>query len=196
MPQKFLSVRQSDFERCRTRSPNAPWIRLHRSLFREREFMNLPTAAKFLYVGLLILSTEHENRIYNDPTWIGQLLDIPPTEIDLKPLYRCGLLQATNVHRVLREREGERDREGDGVAAQAPTPSHKVIPLRGSIFPDGFTFDARAEALAKSWGLNPHKELAAFRDHHTAKGSIFKDWQAAYRNWLRNSVKFSQRGAS
>lgn len=66
---------------------------------------------------------------------------------------------------------------------------------RGSIYPDGFEPDERAQMLAVSTGLNPHKELAAFRDHHTAKGTVFKDWQAAFRNWLRNALKYNQRGA-
>lgn len=69
-------------------------------------------------------------------------------------------------------------------------------PNRGSVIPEDFQFDARAELLAKSYGLNPHKEQAAFRDFHVAKGTIFKDWQAAYRTWLRNAVKFAQKGAS
>lgn len=63
---------------------------------------------------------------------------------------------------------------------------------RGSIFPPEFTFDERANELAQSYGLNPHKELAAFRDHAAAKGRICKDWQAAFRNWLRNTVKFKE----
>jgi hypothetical protein len=66
--------------------------------------------------------------------------------------------------------------------------------IRGSVFPEGFQFDERADALAKSYGLNPHKELAAFRDFHIAKGSVFKDWPAAFRTWLRNAVKFAKKG--
>lgn len=34
-------------------------------------------------------------------------------------------------------------------------------------------------------------ETEHFKDHHAAKGSAFKDWSAAWRNWIRNSVKFS-----
>lgn len=82
------------------------------------------------------------------------------------------------------------------VVHQGCTPPLKVVPLRGSIIPPDFQFDERAELLAKSYGLNPHKEQAAFRDFFTAKGTVYKDWQAAFRNWLRNSVKFAQKGAS
>lgn len=70
-------------------------------------------------------------------------------------------------------------KEGNGVA-------------RAQVLPVDFTFDQRAEELAKGFGLNPHKEFAAFKDHAAAKGRICKDWQAAFRNWLRNSVKFKE----
>jgi hypothetical protein len=31
-----------------------------------------------------------------------------------------------------------------------------------------------------------------FRDHHTAKGSKMSDWDAAFRTWIRNAVKFNK----
>jgi uncharacterized protein YdaU (DUF1376 family) len=39
-------------------------------------------------------------------------------------------------------------------------------------------------------------ETEAFLAHHKAKGSEWADWQAAWRNWMLNAVKFAQeRGA-
>jgi hypothetical protein len=38
--------------------------------------------------------------------------------------------------------------------------------------------------------LSLNAELEAFTDHHTAKGSTFKDWDAAFRSWCRNAVKW------
>lgn len=35
-------------------------------------------------------------------------------------------------------------------------------------------------------------ELGAFGDHHAAKGTTFKDWQAGFRIWLRNAAKYHQ----
>jgi hypothetical protein len=34
------------------------------------------------------------------------------------------------------------------------------------------------------------REASRFRDHHAAKGSTFVDWNAAFRNWLRNAGEF------
>lgn len=77
------------------------------------------------------------------------------------------------------------------VGAQA----HNLPPppvRRASGLPADFSPDATAQQLAQSFGLNLPEQLAAFVDHHTAKGSVFKDWQAALRNWLRNGRRFGQ----
>ena len=49
-------------------------------------------------------------------------------------------------------------------------------------FSEGFTFQDVA------------REKDKFVDYHAAKGSTFVDWQRAFKNWLRNSRQFGQRG--
>lgn len=194
MAQKFLSVRKSDYERCRTKTSHAPWIKLHRELLGDREFIKLTPSTRFLYISLLMLCTENENRVYNDRTWIAQRLYIPCTEVDLTPLYRGGFLETSNLRRLLSEERRGEERIGDRESADAP-PAKVVSISRASGFPEGFQFNERADAMAKGYGLNVHKEFAAFRDHHVAKGSVFKDWDAAFRTWLRNAVKFAAKVA-
>lgn len=61
----------------------------------------------------------------------------------------------------------------------------------------------RATQLPKTWEPNDtHREFATknlisiddevdqFRDHHTARGSTMKNWDAAFSTWLRNEKKF------
>lgn len=44
----------------------------------------------------------------------------------------------------------------------------------------------------KKYGvLDLDRELLAFRDHHMARGSSFKDWDRAFRYWLSNSLKWT-----
>lgn len=40
--------------------------------------------------------------------------------------------------------------------------------------------------------LDLAEQRDAFVDYHTAKGSVYKDWDAAFRNWCRNAVKFAE----
>lgn len=87
---------------------------------------------------------------------------------------------ANNHHRTINEPSLNR------VVAAAPTK-----PSRGTVAPSDFMPDQTAHDIAASTGVNLQAELANFLDHHTARGTVFKDWQAAFRTWLRNAVKFS-----
>ena len=87
---------------------------------------------------------------------------------------------ANNRHRTIKE-----PALNQGVAA-APAKAS-----RGTVGPPDFKPDQTAHNIAASTGVNLQAELANFLDHHTARGTVFKDWQAALRTWLRNAVKFS-----
>ncbi len=95
-----------------------------------------------------------------------------------------------------RDPEGDRDVDVEP-AAKAP-PSKLKVPRALSSRPFPADWIPRSEEIAKGLasGLNVEFEVDAFRDHHTAKGSKFTDWNAAFRNWLRNAVKFSNNGRS
>jgi hypothetical protein len=129
MPQKWLSVRQSDYDRIKTKGQDAPWIRMHRSLYRDPAFARLSTHHRFLYTGLLQLAYETGNRIYNCPTYLGQMLYINHTEIDLKPLYRSGLLTASNVSRALSEEKRREEKRTEETVREQVAPARKVSTL-------------------------------------------------------------------
>jgi len=46
--------------------------------------------------------------------------------------------------------------------------------------------------IATDYGLDPAFELRAFRDHFTATGKPYKDWDAAFRVWLNKSKSFQR----
>lgn len=66
---------------------------------------------------------------------------------------------------------------------------------RATVLPDDFKPNDTAVAMAAELGVSLTAEQAAFADHHTANGSTFKDWQAAFRTWLRNAARFARRDA-
>lgn len=79
------------------------------------------------------------------------------------------------------------------VCADAP----KAKPAaRATTLPADFQPDGTAEQIARDFGLDLFAELTAFSDFHAAKGTTFKDWQAAFRTWLRNANKFGQRATA
>jgi len=50
--------------------------------------------------------------------------------------------------------------------------------------------------LASSLGIDTERELGKFCDYHDAKGNKFADWDAAFRNWLRNASDYRARDAA
>lgn len=60
--------------------------------------------------------------------------------------------------------------------------------------PEGFAFTPEMRLWAEGLGVDVDRETENFRDYHTARGSVFLDWGAAWRTWMRNAVKFSRGG--
>lgn len=56
--------------------------------------------------------------------------------------------------------------------------------------PDGWQPRDHERNKAGEMGLNCDREAERFRDHHTARGSVFADWDAAFRTWLGNALRF------
>jgi len=62
--------------------------------------------------------------------------------------------------------------------------------------PKPFSAGTCAEQTVQRWEPGRlERELAKFRDHHTAAGTRWENWQAAWSKWVNNSDDF-QRGRS
>lgn len=96
------------------------------------------------------------------------------------------------------------DRNPDGLRTDAsrarphPDPTRPVVPKgttggapkRATQRPPEWSPNDKHEDIANEVGVDLAGELSQFCDHHDAKGSTFKDWDAAFRTWLRNAAKF------
>ena len=65
---------------------------------------------------------------------------------------------------------------------------------KATSIPDRFALsDSLREAMmGRHPSLDLDEQVDAFVDFHTAKGSVFKSWDAAFRTWCRNAVKFAE----
>lgn len=80
------------------------------------------------------------------------------------------------------------------VGPPVPVPVLLSVPKRGirgntraSEFPKDWILTDEQHQQAVLLGLNAPQEFAKFRDYHTARGTRFKDWSAAWRNWTRKA---------
>jgi hypothetical protein len=180
MAQRFLSIKNWEKYQANHKQ-NFPWIKLHRALLGDRNFLRLPVTCRYLYIGLLLLASESNNKVYNDATWLGQRLYIDPTLIDLRPLYREGFLNTSNLSRtLLEERRGEEiEKRGDEIAA-APL----KVWVEFDTFWNQYPKKQGKDAARKAWGkLNPD---------HTLNTIILTrlEQQKASEQWQRENGKY------
>jgi hypothetical protein len=66
---------------------------------------------------------------------------------------------------------------------------------RGTPMPEDFVLNnSRSDfAYQKGLGMVMGEEWEAFVDYHKMHGSTFCDWDAAWRTWIRNAIKFRGR---
>jgi hypothetical protein len=195
-------LRVKNYDKYQThRTKNPPWIKLYKSLLTDMDFLRLDIDSRYIYVGLLILAAETGNRVVNDPAYLCHRLAIERTRLNLTPLFRSGLLCASertvrrmNCHSET-ERETETEREGEAQAA--PHTLTQVLikqPRRKpeTEWPEGFMFNDKHKSIADGLGLNVNTEFIKFKDKALGKGWMYKDWDAGFRTWLNNAYEFKQ----
>lgn len=116
----------------------------------------------------------------------------PDTDITLRHddsvTVRDGVTENHARHALEESRGDKRRVEESMLGARNARPKPK--PNRAVVLPAGWQPTDRERGIAQETGVNCDREAEAFRDHHSAKGSRFVDWDAAFRTWLRNATKF------
>ena len=188
MPQKFLSIKNLKKYQTNTKE-NPPWFKIHRIMFGDSEFIKLTPSQRFLYIGLIHLAVESGNRIYNDSTFIGQRLYMKCTEIDLRPLYRSGLLYTSNLSRTLSETEESRDRVEEEESVAPLTPTIQLVPKGKRAIQDTDGITEKHRAFAATLKIDPGPEWGKFKNYCLANDRRYANFEAAFRNWLARAAE-------
>jgi hypothetical protein len=82
-------------------------------------------------------------------------------------------------------------------ALSSETSSPRGPRKRATQAPDSLLVTAEMRQWAHEQGIRVDldRETAAFLDFHRSKGTAFKDWVAAWRTWMRNTLKFGRQPA-
>jgi len=79
-----------------------------------------------------------------------------------------------------------------GAAKPAAHPKRRSLPMS-----EDFALTADMEQFAKDRHVRePRREFEHFLEHHRARGSLFRDWAAAWRTWVMNCQKFNPNGVA
>lgn len=82
---------------------------------------------------------------------------------------------------------------GSSSSSVGKNSSSRAAQKRGTKAPDHLLITPDMREWAKKTGVTVDldAETEQFLDRHRSKGSVFKDWTAAWRTWMRNSIKFA-----
>ena len=72
------------------------------------------------------------------------------------------------------------------------TKKNIVKDSRATALPEDFYPDETGVEYAADRGVDLKTQLEQFKNFHTAKGSTYKNWQAAWRTWVGNAVSFGK----
>lgn len=84
----------------------------------------------------------------------------------------------------------ETDKENPLVVPPAGGKPKRERKRAGTTLPADWAPTEQHQTLASGLGLNFDIEVEKFRDHHSAKATVFSDWDAGFRNWLRKAREF------
>lgn len=176
---EFLAVKNFErFQHYKDRKPT--WIKLYNDLLDDYDFCALPDSSKWLAIGLWLLASRSDNRIRNDPVWIGRMIHATEA-VDVRPLIDAGFLSVlADATDVLagpyqsaipeQEEESEKERETD--------PSTTIIPLRAT---DDLPIDERINLVirAANRGMKENPAIGAaanpILENHGSRQNVY-DW--------------------
>lgn len=125
-----------------------------------------------------------------------------PTE-DIK-IHRASTVQAPQLHRSCTPTSTStstststcdlRHTASGEIAPQSQPAAKRRRPNQKTGCPDLFEPSDHMKEWASSVGpnLDLKEETEKFLDFHRSRGNSFSDWDASWRNWIRNAVKFAR----
>ena len=179
----------ANFQHYKDRCP--PWIKLHRDLLINREFMCLPLASKAIAPLLWLLACESKDGVFDasiDELQFRLHLSNKDIQDGLKPLIDKGFfiiasgVLADSLQDAIPERETEAEKETERET--------KKYSNRGSRLPVDFVLPEDWIGFCQQYrpDLIPQRVFEEFKDYWTAlpagKGTK-SDWTATWRNWVR-----------
>ena len=180
------------FQHYKDRSP--PWIKFHRDILTNRDFMCLPLASKALAPLLWLLASEHKDTVFDasfEELKFRLFISLDEYNQAIKPLIEKGFFVVVDgmLAKCLQDASAERETERETEEEKETKKREKV--QRGTRLPADWqpTETEIAYCKTKRPDLNWQNVAENFRDYWIAQpaGKATKtDWVATWRRWVRN----------
>jgi hypothetical protein len=186
---KLIPKNWAVFQHYKDRNP--PWIKLHRETLNDRTFMTLPIASKALAPLMWLLASESKNGVFDgsvDDLMFRLHITKKEYEDGVKPLIEKGFFEIASGVLADCQQDARPETETE---TKRETETEAKKSTRGSRLSADFVLPKEWADWAKQ--ERPDLDLRSvgeqFKDYWSAKagsGSTKLDWQATWRNWVRN----------
>ena len=172
---------------------NPPWVRLYYSILDDPEFIALSEVDRSRYLALTLVASRCANRVKNDAEYLKKMLRID-SKPDLTNLFNSGFLLASRKRSATSKRKQnqtteESISEESSTEVQSSTDKTRKRSV-ASECPTDFELTDQRRVYANSKGIDDvDGTWEHFRSHHEAKGSKFKNWDAAWRTWCLSPLQ-------
>ena len=199
---EYLSIRNFEkYQHYKDRKP--PWIKLYWSLISDPNFYELSDASKWVLIASMLLASQHDNKIPFKKNWIihetrckskvnwqevldsGFIICYQDDSNMLADCKRCSIV------------ETETETETDIASKDASNNASKLLAndrqnkRRSKRVPESFKLspELRAWTLEFAPGIDMEFQYGKFMDCEFK--TPHSDWEATWRNWVRNYVERS-----
>lgn len=173
-----------------------PWIKVHREVLRNPDWVALTDAQRGQLVSLWILAADKDGEIPNCGRVLMKLCYMDQ-EPDLELFERLGFIERdANVAPTWRqdaapEAEAETEVEAEAEAEEDGGASRPASQKRRHVLPRDWRPKPAHEARAKAAGIDCTKEAWKFRAHAEANDRKVVRWDAAFTQWLMKAEEFA-----
>jgi hypothetical protein len=186
---RYLSVKNWEkYQHYKDRTP--PWIKLHREVLDDYDMSCLQDASKLHLILIWVLASQLNNRIPDDPVWIGKKINAT-SKVNLKELIDKGFLlveqDASNaLAECSPETEAYREETEEDIPPTSAREKDAVCKMPFTEIPNEWATWAINE---KGWNQEILQDVwSLFREYwQTGKGKGTKreEWTATWRQWVR-----------
>jgi len=107
-----------NFDKYQQHGRTKQWIKIWKKILNDFKFCQLTNSERWLFIGLIILATEHENTLPKDPYWVyqrvakGEPKGRYRVDIGLKNMLKLGLIRIKTGAKI-REENIRKEKEED-----------------------------------------------------------------------------------
>jgi len=196
MARRFLSIKNfGKYQHYKNRNP--PWIRLYYAILDDPSFTALDEVQQSRLMKLFLIASKQNNEILDDPYYLAKMMRVVEP-VDITPLIKAGFLLASCKRRAsipLAKSSlisDSSDSSDNSYQIVQPALAQRATQGKRAIHDDDKPTEKHF-SLGKRLGIDVGPEWGKFKNYCLAHDKRYANFEAAFRNWIANSVGYREK---